>query len=214
MSIKKAKNGKINIYVDADDTIIESSQAVIQIINEKYGINPPKTIEDLRDWNYTCIYPEMTGEIVEEIYSSEEFFERVKPNKEFLEVYRKHKDNFNFIVVTKGGKINLARKQAWFLRRFPAMKFVGFLFDEGGEHSFDKSSENMSGGIQIDDRTDALVNTNAGCKILLKNGREFKWNQVDRGYDLYIFNRWKEIGELLDFTLKYPEWITLMKESM
>lgn len=210
MATRKARNGKINIYVDADDTIIESSKTVIQIINERYDIQPPKTFDNLRNWNYTCIYPGMTGEEVEEIYSSPEFFARVKPNPEFLKVYKKHKNNFNFIVVTKGQKRNLDLKEKWFKENFPDMFFVGIEFTPDEPQGFDKSVIDMTGGIQIDDRTDALLGTKAECKILLKNGKNFKWNEVESGSELYILNRWKEIGEVLDFTLLYPDWTSMM----
>lgn len=209
MSIRKARNGKINIWVDADDTILESSKTVIQIINERYGVNPPKTIDHLREWNYTCIYAGMTGGEVEAIYASTEFFERVKPNPEFITLYEAHKDDFNFIVVTKGNKENLDLKEAWFKKTFPEMYFVGIEFAKDGQ-DFDKSIIDMTGGIQIDDRTDALVSTNAELKILLKNGRDLEWNKVPRDSELYVVNYWREIKEILEFTLHCPEWTDLM----
>lgn len=196
---------KIKIFVDADDTVIESSKTVIDIINKRYNITPPKTFQNLYNWNYTCIHPSMTADEVNAIYASDEFFEKVQPNASFVKVYEKHKDNFDFFVVTKGDKPNLDKKEAWFKEHFPKMNFIGIEFIPEGEN-FDKSIIPMRGGIQIDDRTDALVSTTASCKMLLQNGIRVSWNKPQEGANLYVVQTWEEIGQVLDFTVKCPEW--------
>lgn len=198
-------DAKIKIFVDADDTVIESSKTVIDIINERYDINPPKTFQNLHNWNYTCIHPSMTPDEVNEIYASDEFFERVQPNPSFVKVYEKHKDNFDFFVVTKGDAPNLDKKEQWFHSHFPEMNFIGIEFIPEAEN-FDKSIIPMKGGIQIDDRTDALVSTTASCKMLLQNGIRVAWNRPKEGANLYVVQTWEEIGQVLDFTVKCPEW--------
>ena len=196
---------KIKIFVDADDTVIESSKTVIDIINERYNIDPPKSFQNLHNWNYTCIHPSMTADEVNAIYASDEFFERVRPNASFVKVYEKHKDNFDFFIVTKGDKPNLDKKETWFKKRFPKMNFVGIEFAPGGEN-FDKSIIPMKGGIQIHDRTDALVSTSASCKMLLQNGIRVSWNKPKEGANLYVVQTWEEIGQVLDFTVKCTQW--------
>ena len=69
---------KIKLFIDADDTILESSKAFIDIVNRQDNINPPKTYEELRDWKYRSLFPYMTNERIIEIYDSEEFFNIVK----------------------------------------------------------------------------------------------------------------------------------------
>lgn len=201
----KGKNQKTKIYLDADDTILESSKTVIEIINERYNISPPKTFDDITDWNYTCIYPGMTSGEVDAIYASEEFFARVEPDKAFLSVYERHKDNFEFVVVTTGTRENLDRKEAWFRSHFPPFDFVGIEFPKDGTN-FDKSVLTMKGGIQIDDRVDSLIGTKAACKILIRNGLDVPWNQPVEGANLYVVQNWVDIGQILDFTVKYPNW--------
>lgn len=203
---------KMKIYIDADDTVLESSQAVIDIINERYSLSPPKGVEDLRCWNYTCIYPGMTAEEVSAIYASEEFFDRVRPDNSFLKVYEKYKSEFEFILVTTGTRENLDKKELWFKREFPFILFVGIEFPPTG-NPFDKSIIPMEGGIQIDDRTDALLSTKASCKILLQNGLELPWNRPETGANLYVVQTWEDIDEVLDFTVKYPNWFEEMKED-
>ena len=184
---------------------LDSYLSNIDIINERYNITPPKTFQNLHNWNYTCIHPSMTADEVNAIYASDEFFERVQPNASFVKVYKKHKDNFDFFVVTKGDKPNLDKKEAWFKEHFPKMNFIGIEFIPEGEN-FDKSIIPMKGGIQIDDRTDALVSTTASCKMLLQNGIRVSWNKPQEGANLYVVQTWEEIGQVLDFTVKCPEW--------
>ena len=43
---------KIKLFIDADDTILESSKTVINILNKRFNISPPKTYDDIRDWGY------------------------------------------------------------------------------------------------------------------------------------------------------------------
>ena len=206
------KENKMRIYIDADDTVLESSRTVIEIINERYSLSPPKDIDDLRCWNYTCIYPGMTAEEVSAIYASEEFFDRVAPDKGFLEVYEAFKDDFEFVLVTTGTRENLDKKELWFKREFPSILFVGIEFPPTG-NPFDKSIIPMKGGIQIDDRTDALMSTTASCKVLIQNHLELPWNRPESGANLYVVQTWKDIGDMLSFTVKYPNWFEQVEEE-
>ena len=75
---------KIKLFIDADDTILESSKAFINIVNRQDNVTPPKTYEELRDWKYRSLFPYMTNERIIEIYDSEEFFNIVKINPDYI----------------------------------------------------------------------------------------------------------------------------------
>lgn len=193
---------KIKLFIDADDTILESSKAFIDIVNRQDNINPPKTHEELRDWKYRSLFPYMTNERIVEIYDSEEFFNIVKINPDFKNFYLKHENDFEWNIVTKGHKSNIEHKQKYFKKHLPKAKVVGCRFDSKEEQNFDKSHIDMDYGIQIDDRTDCLIGSNANIKILFKNNRNFYWNRTDMTSEpLYIMNSWKEIIETLEFAL-------------
>lgn len=159
----------VTLYVDADDTILDSSKAVIEILNEKYNLSPAKTILDLEDWNYHSICDEVTPAEVTEIYNSKDFFDRVKIKKGFENFWRKHKDKFSLKIVTKGTFENLRRKEEYFSKYLPEAEVVGIGFNTDTLSDFGKGRIDMAGGIQIDDRTDSL-NTNAPIKILITHG--------------------------------------------
>ena len=115
----------VTLYVDADDTILDSSKTVIEILNEKYNLSPAKTILDLEDWNYHSICDEVTAAEVTEIYNSKDFFDRVKIKKGFESFWRKHKDKFSLKIVTKGTSENLRRKEEYFAKYLPEAEVVG-----------------------------------------------------------------------------------------
>ena len=197
---------KIKLFIDADDTILESSKAFINIINRQDNINPPKTYDKLHDWKYKSLFPYMTNERIIEVYDSEEFFNTVKINTDFEKFYLEHENDFEFYIVTKGYKSNIEHKQKYFKKYLPKAKIVGCHFDSKEVENFDKSHINMNYGIQIDDRTDCLMGTSANIKILFKNHQEFDWNQTyDINEPIYIMNDWKEIIETLEFALKNTE---------
>lgn len=197
---------KIKLFIDADDTILESSKAAINILNERFGLVPQKTYDDMKDWGYRSIYHQCTNKIVNEIYDSELFFNIVKIHPDFMKFYNLHKNDFEWYIVTKGHYENIKKKKEYFSKHLPSAIVIGCQFKSLENEEYDKSHINMNYGIQIDDRTDCLTGTNANIKILFKNNKDFYWNQTNKTKEtLYKMNTWKEIVETLEFALKNPE---------
>lgn len=196
---------KIMLYLDVDDTILKSSEAVIKILNKKYNITPPKTIDNMKDWGYRSIYKYVSSDEVEKIYESDEFFNIVEFDQVFLDFYNKNKDKFDITIVTKGNKENIVKKEKLIKKVLgDDIQYIGmeFKIDVYGNRIEDhrKYSVNMKHGIQIDDRTDAVRDTNANVKILLNHGRVRTWNQNYYNINnLYITKDWNEISQILLF---------------
>lgn len=189
--------GKRKIYLDADDTIMNSSLAIIEIANQKFGTD--KTIDDLKDWSYETIFKNTDEFNTVSLYESDIFFETVTPNIGFCKFYEKYKNELDFIVVTLGTKKNLEKKKEWFKKIFPAITFFGIGIGEGS--AFDKSILDMYNSIQIDDRFDCVRYTNASVKMVLKNNKDFYWaNQTDIT-NFYYMDNWDMIDESVDFIL-------------
>ena len=181
--------GKRKIYLDADDTIMNSSLAIIEIANQKFGTD--KTIDDLKDWSYETIFKNTDEFNTVSLYESDIFFETVTPNIGFCKFYEKYKNELDFIVVTLGTKKNLEKKKEWFKKIFPAITFFGIGIGEGS--AFDKSILDMYNSIQIDDRFDCVRYTNASVKMVLKNNKDFYWaNQTDITNFYYMENMDKQ----------------------
>lgn len=199
---------KIKLFIDADDTILESSKTTINILNKRFNISPPKTYDDISDWGYRSIYHQCTNEIVNEIYDSEEFFEQVKIHSNFMDFYNKYQNNFEWYIVTKGHERNINHKESYFAQHMPVATVIGCQFNSHKNENYDKSHIDMSYGIQIDDRLDCLLGTNAPIKILIKNDKELYWNQTHKNNEpIYIVNNWNEAIEILTFMLEHPEMV-------
>ena len=75
------------IYVDFDNTIVESNQKIIELLNERYCLS--KTEADLLDYGYQSIAP-ITKEEKNALFESESFFNNLKFKSGFLKVFNKY----------------------------------------------------------------------------------------------------------------------------
>lgn len=196
---------KLVIYVDCDDTILHSSETVINILNNRYNVN--KSIQDLKDWHYRSIVSTVTPEEILSIYSSDEFWEQVKINEKFLEIYNKFKEDIKWVIVSKGDCVNLLKKQKFIEKNFEDVEFRGLILNDSDE--FNKSLVDMSDGIQIDDNINCLTYTNSPIKVILKNNKSVYWNKVYSNMDnLYAVENWELMELLIEYFLEHRELIT------
>lgn len=183
------------IYLDFDNTMVESNKRIIEILNSKYHTS--KTENDLKDYQFDSIYPISEQEKLE-MFESDEFYSGLEFKPQVLEVLNKYKDSYNFIIVSKGTPNNLVKKQNWIISHLPYnLKFIGL-----SGQTFKKDEIDMSDGIQIDDNFSCLK-TNAALKILYKSFNQFPWQQPDTDDEYIAVNTWEEIDSILDFYGKY-----------
>lgn len=201
---------KQKIVLDFDDTLVKSSEQIIHMINQKYNLN--KTIEDLKDWNYTSIYPLLTPQEVTEFYSSEQFFKEVTWNEGARVFLLNFKKDYEFIVCSKGSEKNLSLKKSfltfWFERlNIKDWKFIGIETKEDSDYTLNKSMIDFSDCIFcIDDNVNALLSINTPKKILLKNYAEYYWNKTPiNREDVYVINNFYELNKMCMFDKKLKE---------
>ena len=124
-----------------------------------------------------------------------------------MNFYNNHHNQFEFTVITKGTQLNIEKKKKYLDSVFGNnYKYYGMVLvkDEfdNAVRNYDKTSVDMSGGIQIDDRADCLRDTNASVKILIQNGDRY-WNNptlcANAPNNLYIVHNWNEVVEILLF---------------
>lgn len=198
----KEEKNDVKIFLDCDDTIINSSECIIDLLNKKNGTN--KTIRDLKDFNYRSIDKTLTGEDVIRLFESDEFWSSVDYNSGFLDVKDFIDSNFDVEIVSCGTELNLKKKKG-------KLASLGYSFTGvpiRDNLNLCKKCINMQNGIQIDDNMSSIENTNAAIKILFQNNNDFTWNKPKSNIDnLYIAQTWKEIYQILEFFKKNPEFI-------
>lgn len=166
ININNLNNMTNHIFLDVDDTIMDSSQAVLNQLNEKYGTNFNSS--QVTSWDYTNLFPNISHQEIHDIFDSERFFSDVKFYNGAEEFIKNNLDRITF--VTAGTDINLRLKKNFLKNNFGKIKFIGL-------PTLDKSNVNMYNSIQIDDNAKSLMNTNSRYKVLFTNHGLTDWNK-------------------------------------
>lgn len=211
---KSQKPKKPIIFWDIDDIILNSSKTIVNIINKTYRIPnnlPPKTIHDIKDWGLKSIYRDLTQEQIYSIFGSIEFWNEVKIMDGFLELAESGiLSKYTNIFVTTTG-LNIAKQKYAYmcniLSAYDLLKYFSGMIAITENVNYNKNVVDMSGAIQIDDNFGNLINTNAGLKILMKQGLETEFNNSFGNYkempeNLYEVNYYDEIESILRFGLE------------
>lgn len=198
------KNIKPSIVLDFDDTLVNSSIQIINMLNQKYKLN--KTIADLTDWNYSSIYSNITPKEVIEMYASPQFFNGITWGEGARLFLLEFSPLYKFIICSKGSLKNLELKKAFLTKWFTKMQifdweFVGIENDEEADFHLDKSSIDFSETLFcVDDNTNALLSINSPKKFLIKNYKDCYWNKTPiNREDVYVINNFYDLIKICKF---------------
>ena len=184
----------VDLYIDVDDVILNTSETFIDYYTKKNNIH--KSFYDLKDWDFRSIDRNIDKQEFFDYVYNKEFLDNVQINEAFMRFYMKEANNYKWHFVTIDSSANLFVKRYFILNSLPTLMNVDFIGLIEGQK---KSDIDMTDGIQIDDRYDNL-NTNATYKILLKNYIETDYNQLlDMREDVYITNTFDEVVESIKF---------------
>ena len=195
-------NNKIDLFLDFDDTICLTSKQFVKLANKKY--KKEEDWNNINRWDFKDLYPEITNNDIDNIFSSEDFFVDLELCENCLDAINYIKNLANIHIATIGTDNNLKNKMKWIKENLNIdFNFNGIL-DTGIN---DKSSVDMSGAIFVDDRIDNLRSSNANIKILYKNYHNYSWQQIEPNDNIYVVDSWEQICSILDFISKNPEFI-------
>lgn len=190
----------MKLFIDFDNTIANSSEVIVDMLNEHFGKN--ENFEKLRKYDFSDLFPECSYWDIEKFFNSDEMFERLKIFPNMIETVDAFKDFFDEIsIVTIGTKDNLENKKRFLKENNLELTFYGI---ENNGRS-DKSSVDMHNSVFIDDHIGCLHSSNAKIKILMKNVENGEWNKVEPNDDIYVVNNWYEVYSIFDFIKKNKE---------
>lgn len=190
----------MKLFIDFDNTIANSSEVIVDMLNEHFGKN--ENFEKLRKYDFSDLFPECSYWDIEKFFNSDEMFEKLKIFPNMIETVDAFKDFFDEIsIVTIGTKDNLENKKRFLKENNLELTFYGI---ENNGRS-DKSSVDMHNGVFIDDHIGCLHSSNAKIKILMKNVENGEWNKVEPNDDIYVVNNWYEVYSIFDFIKKNKE---------
>lgn len=167
------------LFIDFDNTIVNSTKAFCDIYNLRY-YNHPNFIK--ADWqksylyNFSDVCPLLKNkEEVENIFCSETFFNILEfINNNTFNVIEELSYKYKIIIPSIGWPKNISLKSLWIENKLPMIK--EFILINNGDCSMDKRIIDMSGGIIIDDVASNL-NCNAERKICFgyKHDKNEEW---------------------------------------
>ena len=192
-----------NIYIDFDDTIVESSKTFVDVYASMVGVTDVK-YEKLQDWEFRDLFPKITKKDIYEVFSHPAFFNNLSFVESSKEVIRELSKFYKVNIVTFGDRDNLVKKYEYITDNLVVESPIRFIGLEEKKYST-KRVVDMSDGIFVDDRIDNLLNSNAKVKILFKNYKDFPWNRLPPNSDILVVNTWNEVLEAAIFFMAYSE---------
>ena len=180
----------MNIYIDFDDTITQSIENVVRIVNKRYNKNVRP--EDVGEWDFSDVYPNIPLQDIVKIFGEDEFFNTLRLKLGALFTIARYSKYNDIYIVSKVDNNALAKKDAYIKDHIIGekghIKFIGVPLGKS------KGIIDMSTGIMIDDNANFLKETNAKYKILFKNNRKFDKTQ---NWDGLVVTDWLELDEML-----------------
>lgn len=173
------------IFLDIDGVIFHSCQAMIDILNERYGGNFDGS--DVTSWNFQCCYRGMTSEEVESIFNNGLFFKIVKPIDGALEFMDRYRDKI--ILVTKANIENYALKRKWFDDRgFKDIPMIALPLNVS--KGFINMNNIYEYSLFIDDSTQNLIDCNADYKVQMREYCDDKEREWQKGWNGLVMYQW------------------------
>lgn len=173
------------IFLDIDGVIFHSCQAMIDILNERYGGNFDGS--DVTSWNFQCCYRGMTSEEVESIFNNGLFFKIVKPIDGALEFMDRYRDKI--ILVTKANIENYALKRKWFDDRgFKDIPMIALPLNVS--KGFINMNNIYEYSLFIDDSTQNLIDCNADYKVQMREYCDEKEREWQKGWNGLVMYQW------------------------
>ena len=191
-------NYKMDVYLDFDDSIVNSSSMIAAYYNNKYKSHPdfkPAIGSKIYYYDGRNQMPLANKQDILDVFNSDFFFENCEFIPYAYNVIEKlnNSNKFNLHIVSIGTKENITKKRRWINENIPFIKNDNIILIERADCAMGKSQylPKHSEYIIIDDHEENLKN-NSKFKILFTPFGERDYNKNFEGIRL---NNW------LDFEL-------------
>ena len=197
---------KMKLYIDIDNTIYASNEAMCYMYEYITGIKPKAYIT--KEWNMKDVIPptKENKEIIHKMFDMEKFFEVGHIYDGCKWLLNDIKDEFDIYFVSVGTIKNLEIKRKWLKEQFPFISENNYiLLNQAGKvETINKSC--CVDGIIIDDTISGLLSTVNCLKIMYKPQEGLQWQEgykdlLEQGKIHHVINEWND--ELKDILLSY-----------
>lgn len=174
---------RLTILCDADDTIQELTVHWLAELNKKYNCNVKK--EDVKSWDITKAYPNLTSdEVLEPLYNNG-FWSKTTPVEGSGYFLKKLSDDgHKILIVTASNKETFDAKTMKFMEMFPFLTKEQIIRED--------NKQRVKGDVLIDDGVHNLI---GGKYIKFLFNQPNNSNFKEQEYDITRVYSWKEIYE-------------------
>lgn len=192
----------MEIFIDFDDTITQSIENVVRIVNSRYDRNVRP--EDVCDWDWQDVYPGIPSKAISAVFGEKEFFNTLRFKPKAMDVLFKYSLRNDIIIVSKIiDRTAMMNKTDWVNEHLIES---GIKVDfRGIKITTSKGVIDMNGGIMIDDNATYLNETNAKHKILFRNNTKFSMNQRWNGMEV---DNWSDLDKMMRKIIQQEKGIT------
>ena len=192
---------KLKIFLDVDNTIINSTKAICEWYADKYDhaiklhaiTNPDWT--KVKKWDFSDETPTIPERDIREAFDSDYFFDNVEFFDGAKEVLTKltNDERFEIIFCSIGTVKNISNKMKFLEEHFPNTTQI--MLRNGVK--MDKSIVNMEKSVFVDDNQDNLFSSNAKYNVCFSydNDLDKDWNSKWKGL---ISEDWLDVLRLCD----------------
>ena len=177
---------KTNIFIDFDNTIVNSTKAFIQVYNEKFDASV--NYLDVENYDFSPLI-NLDKEEICKIFSSYDFYRELELFYGVEDVlnYLKESNLFNIILVTNCSADSIKEKIDYLKRNDLDKYFDSKIYLDSGK-PYDKSIINMHNSILIDDHRENHLYSNAKFKLCYRCLDNQNW--CPNSDEAIIFNKW------------------------
>lgn len=174
---------KLTILCDADDTIQELTAHWLDELNHQYNCNVKK--EDIKSWDMTKAYPNLThDEVLEPLYR-DEFWSKTTPIAGSSYYLKKLiSDGHKLMIVTASNPQTFDAKTRKLMEMFPFLSQKQIIRES--------NKQKVAGDVLIDDGVHNLIG-GSYIKFLFNRPNNADFNEKE--YDITRVFSWKEIYE-------------------
>lgn len=192
----------MNIFIDFDDTITQSTENVVRIVNRRYDRNVRP--EDVCNWDWQDVYPGIPSKDISAVFGEEVFFNTLKFKPRAMDVLFKYSMRNNIVIVSKIiDRTAMINKTDWINKH---LVDSGISVDfRGIKITTSKGVIDMSGGIMVDDNAKYLNETNAKYKILFRNNTKFS---IEQEWDGMEVDNWTDLDKIMHKIIQKEKGIT------
>lgn len=189
----------MKIGVDIDDTLSQSTGALIKFHNDNYGTNYKKADLKKYVWEIWADSIKDSAKKIDEFENTDDFL-KLKPLDGALEVLKKLKENNELFIITGRSDTNKEKTEQWLSEYFPnifsKIYYTNQLSLDGKNITKKKICDILDIDILIEDNLPNVLDCSGPKRhaYLL----DYPWNQTTKlSEGIKRVHSWKEIGEFL-----------------